>query len=246
MSLKMHNIDGIDYAQCIVLLLPCNNKSELIIRHSLIYDNNIGLYYKEEHYDLTHQYKNLYILNDEEIKEGDWFLCVSANGWTPIPQKCGGVSEKGYRIAGATNSYTPTKKDFRKIIATTDDSLTKEIDCPDDIEGCEVLHLERLPVIPENFIRHYVDEYNKGNILRSVFVEYDYYPQSGSEQMGGWIRELIINPEEHTISTLILPVKTTWNREELESILFRYAEEHALTSTKSEIDEFNNWIDKNL
>ena len=54
--------------------------------------------------------------------------------------------------------------------------------------------------------------------MRSVFVEYDYYPQSGSEQMGGWIRELVINPEEHSISTLILPVKTSWNKEELMSL----------------------------
>ena len=34
-----------------------------------------------------------------------------------------------------------------------------------------------------------------------------------------------------------------YTREDLESILFQYAEDHALTSTKGEIDEFNKWIE---
>lgn len=40
--------------------------------------------------------------------------------------------------------------------------------------------------------------------------------------------------------------KDTYNKEDVENLLFSYAEQHGLTSTKEEIDKFNNWIKENL
>ena len=89
----------------------------------------------------------------------------------------------------------------KKIIATTDTSLG-------------------LPLIPESFIKYYISEYNKGNIITDVEVEYE---DNGEE---GWIGddyngepfwneklELKVNPD-NTIN--IYPIKNSWNREEFE------------------------------
>ena len=40
--------------------------------------------------------------------------------------------------------------------------------------------------------------------------------------------------------------KETYSREEVESLLFNLAEHYAMTSSKSEIDDFNEWIKENL
>jgi hypothetical protein len=68
---------------------------------------------------------HIYIISDEEIVEGDWFICISAQNWIPTPWLCGGVASHGYRQAYATNCYTPTKKDYRKIVFSTNPMLQK-------------------------------------------------------------------------------------------------------------------------
>lgn len=62
--------------------------------------------------------KGWVLVNDDEINDGDWFVCISAKGWIPDIHQCGGANSLGYRIAHSTNCYTPTKNDYRKIIMT--------------------------------------------------------------------------------------------------------------------------------
>lgn len=81
----------------------------------------------------THQ---LYIISDDEIKEGDWIMRNETN-----------VIEKAL-FDGASLSIL-----WKKIIASTDPSLD-------------------LPQPSQEFIEYYISEYNKGNIINDVQVEY--------------------------------------------------------------------------
>ena len=97
-----------------------------------------------------------------------------------------------------------------KIIATTDISLVKEYN---------------LPQPSQQFIQKYIEEYNKGNIITDVLVEYEdiiYNPEKDREyQSNDRINiedcdkqtRLKINPKDNTITIKI--VKDNWNREEV-------------------------------
>ena len=136
-----------------LIMLPTDNVKEA--------NALIGKYFDVHHLilrvpdDIPRGYGHeLYILSDDEIEEGDWFINLvnstvnQANNWI----------------------YVSTCK---KIIATTDTSLKIEI-----LEGppkfsCEGIRIENLPQIPLDFIKHYITEYNKGNIISSVLVKYE-------------------------------------------------------------------------
>lgn len=59
---------------------------------------------------------------------------------------------------------------FKKIIASTDKSLM--IDTYYEIEGNQKINL---PEPSKEWIEYFVSEYNKGSIIKEVFVEYEKY-----------------------------------------------------------------------
>lgn len=75
--------------------------------------------------------------------------------------------------------YLKTETGYREILASTDKSLIKcpnksiEFGCCDKPEFCEVKQIIT-PQIPQSFIEHYISEYNKGNIITEVMVEYEF------------------------------------------------------------------------
>ena len=89
--------------------------------------------------------KHLYILSDDEIKEGDW--CVYPGG--AIKQYSGGYSIKPQG----------------KIIATTNPELHN----PYKTFGNTIC----LPNLPQDFIERYIKEWNKGNVIDYVLLEYE-------------------------------------------------------------------------
>lgn len=119
--------------------------------------------------------RNLYILSDEKIKEGDWCIgndkihakspdeffiaqCTSVvNGWIYL---------EGHEGEGNNPDYT------KKIIATTNTSLKFGKDFP------SVIRYKTLPQPSQSFIEKYITEYNKGNVVTNVMVEY--------EAIGNW------------------------------------------------------------
>jgi hypothetical protein len=40
--------------------------------------------------------------------------------------------------------------------------------------------------------------------------------------------------------------KIVWDREEVEDLLFSLAEHYGFTSSKSDIEDFNQWVEENL
>ena len=225
-----------------VVMLPTKEKADgvtvidsfrTIKPNMFIIHNNL---YQHEDYKAYH----IYILSDEEIKEGDWVLCSNGN------------------IKQITKDNTNDKfiENWKKIIATT--SLLDRN-----------YNLDRqLPQPSQDFIKVFVEEYNKGNVIEWVDVEYekvcancnkylsahrfgvcpnklhldkttlvDTYEESVNADYA-----LKIDPKDNTIS--IRKIKDSWNREEVIEIINTISEKIDFESaTQKTIDK---WIEENL
>ena len=157
---------------------------------------------------------HLYVLSDDEIKEGDWCYDLKNN--------C---------ILQAKSSYEGMR--IKKIIATTDTTLG-------------------LPQPSRQFIEKYIEEYNRGNIITDVLIEYELI--SNEEYFGNTVNpdndvpyfdeKLKINPKDNTIT--IKKVKDSWNRGEviilLKKVLAESKEQYSLLDRVG----INKWIEENL
>ena len=107
--------------------------------------------------------QHLYIVSNEEIKEGDWYVIVQD-------------SKKGYQVATKPASKEEVslqnKFNCKKIIATTDLSLNKY---PLNTTDKNFKDFITLPKPSDSFIKNYIEEYNKGNVITKVLVEYEEY-----------------------------------------------------------------------
>lgn len=211
-----------------VVMLPTNEKSKLVLS-----------YCKELAINWTHDlakfddatYQHLYILSDEEIKKGDWVYRDTGT----IFQMTKELSEYYKSI-----SNTDVHKKY-KIIATTDKSL---------------MYLESdyscyLPQPSQSFIEHFVEEYNKGNVITEVEVEYNeivVFKQVLNEGFGSYYHKeepefvLEINPD-NTIN--ILTKKDSWSREEVIELIKKFTKDNTVGFIVW-VEDFDSWFEKNL
>lgn len=101
--------------------------------------------------------QDLYILSDEEIKEGDWRTHLS-------------IDDEGNEqiIIIKHDKEGKMCSQAKKIIATTDESIKEHDD--------SVSFPKMRPALPQPsppFIEKYVNEYNKGNVITDVLVDYE-------------------------------------------------------------------------
>jgi len=163
--------NGKNFKECKVIMLSTNEKALNGLKTIItICDNklqefksdNIGNIKFAQFFGVP---QHLYIISDEEIKEGDWVT----NKFTTYPYKATYTLEEELRVNGNKNNQ------IGKIIATTDISL--------GLTGVGKGFLERgefmeafTPLLPQpslQFISKYIEEYNKGNIITNVLVEYE-------------------------------------------------------------------------
>lgn len=213
----------------IEVLKPKNNENiGLCINHNYL-NTKSDSYYK---------LMDLYFLSDEEIKEGDWVLAYNEI-------KRADTKMLKYLFSSAD-------KELKKIIATTDETLIT-CQCGKSSHKMSCKQSYKLPQIPQSFIEYYVSEYNKGNIITEVMVEYETLGKYGkvwlakstfnnesNSDMSIYFNHLIINPD-NTIN--IKPIKESWNREEVKQLLLN------LSSFKGDQDDHkdvNQWIEENL
>lgn len=120
-----------------VLMLPQNkkgwNKGEIITISTTEIDiakanSNSGLYNAVAPNNFIYQSQHLYFTSNEEIKEGDWYIDDASFVRRPITSDL---------------TYWSVRKEYKKIVASTDSSL-------------------RLPCIEDSFIKEYVK--NNGSI----------------------------------------------------------------------------------
>lgn len=129
--------------------------------------------------------QHLYIISDEETKEGDWII-----GIDPISKGILCQVKKDEKIGNC----------YKKVIASTDKSLKlKCISCNGTGEKNES-HESNSPYdkpcsscysgyntisqIPESFIQAYIKSYNEGNPITEVDLEYESYNEEYKDKFG--------------------------------------------------------------
>lgn len=204
-----------------LVMLPTNQKA-LNLTQIVMFNNKLYSCYSSNYpYDEA-VFQHLYILSDEEIKEGNWFVNLTSQR---IYQNDMGLN--------LSNNY-PNEQ---KIIATTDKSLIFKKDI---IGGFETNIA--FPQPSQSFIEKFVEEYNKCNIITEVMIEYVVMNKGYDKHKDypyGECDILKINPKDNTIT--IKKVKDSWNREEVINLLYKHTED----MFKQKVN-LNKWIEENL
>jgi hypothetical protein len=194
------------FKRCKVVLLPTNKAENALIKavHLNYYGNR---YFTKEYLNsIDSEAFHLYILSDDKVKEGDWFMRTHIMG-VPID---------GIPVKADCDKTTHLGDYIMKIIASTDPSL-------DVLMSRPYLGITRTISSPSPlFIVKYISEYNKGNQIYDVMVEYDssddnmdnYVSMFGGVEVGNTLK---VNPHDNTIT--IRKIKDTWTREEVEQQL---------------------------
>ena len=132
-----------------VVMLPTDQKTNGMICKDITGQDKIiaiKTKYLMAHEDYVGHH--LYIISDDEIKEGDWFYNIHS------------------KIVGRAAFNFGKDELAKKIIATTDSSLWR----PSHKYASDVI---LLPQPSQQFIQKYIEEYNRGNIITDVLVEYE-------------------------------------------------------------------------
>ena len=164
METNIIKLDNKHWKKSDVILLPTENITQILKKNDKL------LYFSEGNRlgDYINQY--LYVLSDEEIKEGDWFIANQG------VHKCIRVNENTTCRYITLNNNGEEIGHFKtwktKIIATTNYELSvgirsgvKEID---DAIPDLVWHTE-LPKMPQSFIQEFVK--NQGNGYDEILIE---------------------------------------------------------------------------
>lgn len=187
----------------------------------------------------NHPYKqqHLYILSEENIEAGDWI--IRGNG-SYGPRKV--IEVRGNKILCSDNwNNKDCESEFdidecKKTIASTDKSLVI-----DNGFNADSINWQQLPQIPQSFIEYFITEFNKGNRINKVNVEYEEVLPSNGNYME-LVEVLKIN---QTNEINIKPIKEFWSREEVEKLLHILAHDVSINNWNS-YEPVEKWIQRNL
>ena len=181
--------------------------------------------------------QHLYIISDDEIKEGDWYLNADKNVVT---------NEIVYTLHKATKLKLGFIKrlqeknsacKFYKVIATTDNSLQFHTDYHGEVttDESKKCYGHSLPQPSQQFIEKYIESYNKDEVITDVLVEYEFnkYPDIHGVEI-----DLKVNPEDNTIT--IKKLKDSWNREEVFAVITTF------NNANIEAKNVVKWFEENL
>jgi len=201
-------------AQCI--LLPTNKAENALVKSAGKLYFFKGYFTQDYLQSMNKASFHLYLLSDDEIKEGDWYYN------SRLKQIFQAIRNSGYS----------KKTDDYKIIATTDTSLIENI----EMIGTGSTYLFKLPQPSQQFIEKYIESYNAGQVINDVLVEYSYNNPEPNRN----ILCLKVNSKDNTIT--IKKVKENWNREEVIILLNKLNNTLNIGSDLT----LEQWIEKNL
>ena len=217
-----------------VVILPTNQQTKYLMVYSDVEKTKGKLILNGLKNDEYKEYQHLYIISDDEIKEDDWYydnVVLQIRQW------------KSFMIYN--------KLQHKKVIATTDSSL--EINSNFDYN--QLLPNKNnfrfyLPQPSQQFIQKYIEEYNKGNVITDVLVEYNcgdsHCSLFGCQKHLGCKNESIqtvkINPKDNTIT--IKKLINNWNRKEVETIVKSIFRD--IYTNKDWESKAYSWIEENL
>lgn len=249
------------FKKCKVVMLPTSEKANITywelpkkLNFNIIPYNNTQNLNKNQH---------LYIISDKKIKDGDWFLTdirakKSDNNGEPIWELKRCLKTKNEWIFDTTNDGLGYNPDWcKKIIATTDTRLkiSKFSHFSQDLMKVSVYKDYLFSQPSQQFIKKYIEEYNKSNIITEVLVEFEQYHGintsiaeinyiSGDGNLN-WkgandLRDfkLKINPQDNTIT--IKKIKGSWNRKEVIELIQKYNSDFKV------FQDNEKWIEENL
>jgi len=151
--MKTIQINNRHYQECDIVMLESLNESDLFLKvNELEFNKRRPLHGIK---DLGWKYHHLYILSNDEIKDGDWYY-----QYNPFGSVIGKCDDKSPFVAKSSRYIWENKG--KKIIATTDSSVKYPERFPSFVT---------LPQIPQSFIEHFIGEYNQGNVINKVSVE---------------------------------------------------------------------------
>ena len=173
----------------------------------------------------------LYIISDDEIKKDDW--CYDEYNKTVFKNNSKGNP-------GAS----------KKIIASTNENMYILHD-----NGVLGQGVTRFPQPSQAFIEKYVKQYNKGNIITDVLVEYGMSstPINNTISIADYIHDFKpkVNSKDNTIT--IRKLKDSWSRDEVENLLWEIRDFHLNTPTsiggyslEYVKEKFKTYIEENL
>lgn len=238
--------------KCKVVMLSTNEKAEcrtgyykdVINLNNSKYDKSLELFRSTDGINIPNP-QHLYFLSDEEIKEGDW--CILNLGENSRPVKIKSLNS-GHPVFTVDIGEGYAKlENLKKIIATTDSSLTKIISDFDFMSGeSGEISIPALPQPSHSFIEIFVREYNKGNVIEWVNVEYEEikWSMSINPTLIGQLQLKVNSKNEITIRK----IKDSWNREEVIAIINKVYM-HYMSSdypVKENDHDITAWIAENL
>ena len=232
-----------------VILLPTG----FIARRNEIglqaYKTNLRIINNTEEENLIFNQQHLYIISDDEITSKDllntndyYYIRNHYNEW--YIGKFNGVS---FDFINNDGNFDSNLFVCKKVIATTDSSL--EINSNFDYN--QLLPNKNnfrfyLPQPSQQFIQKYIEEYNKGNVITDVLVEYqtDFKSETKLYMLGMGDNPddfeygeptVKINPKDNTIT--IKKVKDSYSREEVDRLL----DEQASKTTAEMLEKFKDY-----
>lgn len=233
-----------------VVMLPTNQKASII---GLYKDTGKLVFNNPNNKDIPRGIpQHLYILSDEKIKDGDWVIDL--------------VNKYITRSNENKNDlvfWNLNRQRFKKIIVTTDTSITikSKVKCheckgsglendmlhnvfevdPEICTYCKGTKLEEytkeFPQPSQAFIQKFIEEYNKGNIITKVMVEYEKIVLSTTCEDDYDELRLKVNPKDNTIT--IKKIKNNFSLEEMFKLMDEYQD--YLFKTNEPVKTFKEW-----
>lgn len=169
-----------------VVMLPTNQQTKYLMVYSDVEKTKGKLILSGLKNDEYKEYQHLYIISDEKPDNGDYYIID-------------GISE-----VLKNNGLKFIDDNCKKIIATTDTSLY--------IHQKETISLpERVFYLPQpsqQFIQKYIEEYNRGNIITDVLVEYENFDNIDCKiHINGNVTEKVnrehglkVNPKDNSLN----------------------------------------------
>lgn len=220
-----------------VVMLPTKDRTDIVI----FGDKSFRLRKRMDDTFIPESNGHLYFTTDEEIKEGDWYTEA-----VMMSHMVHQMSEKAYKGWHSTEDKLDNlKRRCRKIIATTDKSLTIESEL-DAYYRNGIGGARTLPHPSQAFI----EKYCKLGGIDEVDVEYErkydmryYTPIGGIECAEIYNDRYELKVDSHNTIT-IHPIKNSWSREEVIKLCQKAWLK--IPNDPDMLNNFSNWCEINL
>jgi hypothetical protein len=186
--------------------------------------------------------QHLYVISNEFIKEKEYFFdkkdnCIYRS-----------VDEQNANSINETRELYDIER-YYKIIATTNDKISinlgKEKHVAPTNSNYDQIYTRLCPYPKpsQEFIEHFISQYNKGNVLSKVEVEYGYNEERivNNKDIGDY--SLVIN-SDNTIN-ISIPSTKIYTSEEVKQIVHKYREEMGIFGNCNDKD-CDIWLENNL